>query len=55
MAKTVKDKHGTILRVSKDEAARIVADGGKYLDKNTWKRHRAKLEVSTNAHTQAAR
>lgn len=44
MAKTVRTKEGQILRVSKDEAARIVADGGKYLDKATWNRHRAKLE-----------
>ena len=30
--------------LSKDEAARIVADGGRYLDKASWNRHRAKLE-----------
>lgn len=43
MAKTVRTKEGEILRVSKDEAARIVADGGRYLDKAAWNRHRAKL------------
>lgn len=43
MAKTVRDKDGTIRRVSKDEAARIVAEGGAYLDKATWNRHRAKM------------
>jgi hypothetical protein len=46
MAKTVRTKEGQILRVSKDEAARIVADGGKYLDKAAWNRHRAKLEAT---------
>lgn len=54
MAKTVRDKHGNILRVSKDEAARIVAEGGKYLDKNTWKRHLARMEAHGN-HPQAPR
>lgn len=43
MAKTVRTKDGEIRRVSKDEAARIVAEGGRYLDKSAWNRHRARL------------
>lgn len=48
MAKTVRTKEGEILRVSKDEAARIVAEGGRYLDKSAWNRHRAKQAQATS-------
>ena len=54
MAKTVRTKEGEILRVSKDEAARIVADGGRYLDKAAWNRHRAKLSKESSHATEAA-
>ncbi len=49
MAKTVRTKEGQILRVSKDEAARIVDAGGRYLDKATWNRHRAKMREAEHA------
>lgn len=55
MAKTVRTKDGEILRVSKDEAARIVEAGGRYLDKATWNRHRAKIERETEHAAEAAR
>lgn len=54
MAKTVRTKDGEILRVSKDEAARIVAAGGRYLDKGAWNRHRARLEKDAAHAAQAA-
>lgn len=55
MAKTVRTKDGEIRRVSKDEAARIVADGGRYLDKGAWNRHRAKIERETEHAAEAPR